>query len=1581
MKQAINKKEQFLQKLEDKDQSFRAFVSHFVDPLLRDFVVKNDEIISFLKQRYAYLKDKPLNHMQLRLSTNKQSSIGYTLEILHPNMPLVLMTIEETLMAFGVHVTRVYHPIIPVILDSNYHLKSVSETLEDHTLLAYCYVELQTAAKKESLDQLLIEIKEKLQAVTLVNAQEKEINEKVRLVQGLAKKHPTPLVEFHEEWVELFDWLLEKDNFSFFGFACFELNLNKKNQEIKLLKEDTLGILHSSSPFFESLTKALEIQIWHLREYRSPYIFDIIKKKSPVKRLENLMRLSLKIPQNGKTIEYNFVGLLKRSSLFFKNSETPIIRLKIDKIFKNKKILKDSYDYNQVIRFMTAVPKFELFRTATEHLIKMASDLLDISNPNEIFCFSRNKIVKERVFIMVAMSPKIHSRKNVEKIMQILIERVPHQSFEKIEVNGDQFKCLHVHFDQPQHKDWVPDCESIQKELRDALCTWEDRLKQIIKAKYPGQQSKLLIKQYADAFPRHHRVRRSPIETISDIESFEELAHSNEIQFNLVPFKYEDSVLKGKVSILYFYNKEKIDLIDIMPILENLEIHVYDQLTTRIGPKEAPYGYIHAFRIVDKQFKKLDELIYKDLLITFLKAYYRGHASNDPLNGLIVKEKLDWKEIAVLKAYREWYLQLGCPYGKEKINQSLLQYCKVSRCILAYFECKFSLNKAYGDTSYRQKKTLPILDHKFFDSLQQVDDIAADVIFKRLFMLIKATDRTNFYKERKEDQTYLSFKLNPQAAKHLPLPLPYKEIFIDDVNMQGVHLRFGPASRGGIRWSDRQADFRKEVLELVKTQQSKNVVIVPAGSKGGFVIKKPPKDKNEFMKEGVKQYKRFISGLLDITDSLDQQGQIIHPKSVLTYDENDPYLVVAADKGTAAFSDYANKLSKDRHFWMGDGFASGGSQGYNHKDIGITAKGAWECVKLHFKEMGQDCQKEAFRVIGIGDMSGDVFGNGMLLSEQIQLIAAFNHQHIFLDPNPAIKKSFQERQRLFNLEKTTWEDYDQELISKGGGVFNRKSKEIPISKEVQSLLGIKDDCLNGEELICCILKAKTDLLWFGGIGTYIKAKEEVNLRVGDPANDFIRINVEDCQARVIGEGANLGITPLARIYLSHKRVRINTDYIDNSAGVNMSDYEVNLKILFKKLMDEKQIKSMEERNSYLKKIENDVTELVLRNNRDNHRLLSIDQLRSKIQAESYIEFLQKLVKEGMLDPKSEVIPKQKFLDDISHSKQAFPRPLLALLQAYVKMQVSKSLQESPLLEKEELQSMYRSYFPKDVQKRFQTHLEGHYLQKEIIATSMCNKIINQAGALFYEELHHSTAKQIDEISISYLIVDKALEGDKLRSQILESTAEIQVQYETLIFYEEMLVHLLRDQLTNKTEILENIKEFNKSIQYIQKEVSFSKEKCLQWQKKGFSEELSKKLSVIAILIQYRDTLIINQNTPLNTSEALIAVQGIESLFNLQWLKEKILLLESHSRWEAEQKEGLYQALLSSQMNMINQILEKDAQCFKKTKDLTEIIKQISRMLDVRKKERFFKHMTEVKRVKHPPRIMLSVLIQDLQQLS
>lgn len=808
---------------------------------------------------------------------------------------------------------------------------------------------------------------------------------------------------------------------------------------------------------------------------------------------------------------------------------------------------------------------------------------------------------------------------------------------------------------------------------------------------------------------------------------------------------------------LHFYSQQERFLDEYIPLLEHVGLRVLDQVQFKVVV-DAKLFFIKSFTIKAARGQQADFRLLRPRLLACLQAVMDGKIENDPLNKLCVLTGLAWQDIDLLRAYRNYFLQLDHHTSRTSVNHALINNAGVAHSLFNYFEARFRPNPAWQSAMRREELALFPLRLQLLKSLQAVADMNDDRILRTLFNLLDSTMRSNFHVRRQLDDYFIAFKVNSLGVIDMPMPKPQYEIYVHAVDMEGIHLRGGKISRGGIRWSDRQDDFRTEILGLMQTQISKNALIIPTGAKGGFVVKKNG-GKLDVKAAGKKAYLKLMHGLLDLTDNY-VDGQIVAPPNLVTYDDPDPYLVVAADKGTAQFSDIANGVAADYHFWLGDAFASGGSYGYDHKALGITARGAWECVKRHFRELGKDIQQEAFTVVGIGSMDGDVFGNGMLLSPHIRLLAAFSGQHIFIDPNPpADGSAFNERQRLFDLPGSTWDCYNRGLISAGGGVYARADKDIPISPAVREWLGLRYKVLDGEALIRALLAARVDLLWLGGIGTYVKASSEKTEEVGDRSNDNVRINACDLQAAVVGEGANLGFTQKARIEFALRGGRINTDAVDNSAGVDTSDHEVNLKILLTGLQKKAVI------NDY-QALFTDMTEavchLVLANNIGQSGCLSLEQLRGAGAIEAYLHLAERLEAAGFLDKAVESFPPNKVL--LQRPGQSLTRPEWAVLLAASKRYLTWRIhQQAELLNDECCGCYLQGYFPAQLSGHYAAHLRNHPLAKEIKATMISNKIINQAGCGFLNLT--AEADNVLEAVACYLSFDRIFNADALRAAI------------------------------------------------------------------------------------------------------------------------------------------------------------------------------------------------------------------------
>ncbi|ANE56427.1 NAD-glutamate dehydrogenase domain-containing protein [Methylomonas sp. DH-1] len=906
--------------------------------------------------------------------------------------------------------------------------------------------------------------------------------------------------------------------------------------------------------------------------------------------------------------------------------------------------------------------------------------------------------------------------------------------------------------------------------------SWNEELFGALQQALGGEHAAALWRNYAAAFPFDYQALIAPQHAVRDLLNLERLsgpaAQTAEL---LEPANAADAYR------LHFYGTRQRYLDEFIPVLENLNLRVLDQVQFVLG-LERQTVYLKSFSVKPAATDCAPLERVKPQLLATIQAVMAGGVENDGLNRLVTLTGMDWRDCDLLRTYRNYFLQLHNWASKATIHQALAANPAAAQGLFNYFEARFRPNPEWQDYAVRDEQMLFPLRMQLLQTMAAVANIQHDRILRGLFNLIDATVRSNFHLRREAADHFIAIKLNSLGVIDMPAPRPQYEIYVHAADMEGIHLRGGRVSRGGIRWSDRIDDFRTEILDLMQTQISKNALIIPTGAKGGFVVK-PGAAGLDAKQAGQQAYRRLICGLLDLTDNL-QDGIAASPPQLVVHDDPDPYLVVAADKGTAKFSDIANAVAAEYRFWLGDAFASGGSHGYDHKALGITARGAWECVKRHFREMGKDIQTEAFSVVGIGSMDGDVFGNGMLLSPCIRLQAAFSGLHIFIDPNPpADETAFNERKRLFELPGSSWQDYDRNLISAGGGVYSRSDKDIPVSPELKSWLGIRYRSIDGEALIQYLLKAPVELLWLGGIGTYVKAAAERHADVGDRGNDNVRVDAGELRALVVGEGANLGFTQAARIEYALRGGRINTDAVDNSAGVDTSDHEVNLKILLAGLHKQNLVDDCQ---TLFESLTEAVCADVLQDNIEQSLCLSLDQIRCQADPALFMQVAERLEAAGFLDRSVESFPEAK--DVMARPGQALTRPELAVLMAAAKMFLVRQLQKRPEhLDAARYQPYLAAYFPAPLRERFGANLAEHPLAAEIKATVIANRIVNQAGSGFLA-LDDGENGGILGVVDAYLAFDQALAAEALRARLAAVGPELaaELRYQCLLQLEQAL---------------------------------------------------------------------------------------------------------------------------------------------------------------------------------------------------
>lgn len=912
--------------------------------------------------------------------------------------------------------------------------------------------------------------------------------------------------------------------------------------------------------------------------------------------------------------------------------------------------------------------------------------------------------------------------------------------------------------------------------------TWESAVRRLAARALGAERGEALCRKYRALAGENYRAQIAPRFALKDMLHLERLEAVGCPTVGLLT-PYRDAIRFR----LHFYSREQRFLDEYIPVLENVHLRAVDQVQFK-ADIEGAGCFIRSFTIDPVQDACAPIGRLRSRLLSAIQAILDGRVENDALNKLLILTGMDWQQIDVLRAYRNYYLQLARHTSRASIHRALLGNPGVACCLYRYFDARFRPYRDGEDASSREERELLPMHVDLVRCLNNVADLNDDRILRNLFNLIDATMRCNFHLRRQAAEYFIAFKIDSLGVIELPPPKPQYEIYVHAATMQGIHLRAGKVSRGGIRWSDRPDDFRSEILGLMQTQISKNALIVPTGAKGGFVLCGGSL-RGDVKAAGKQAYLTLIKGLLDLTDNYDATQTLAHPTGLVVYDDPDPYLVVAADKGTAQFSDIANALSTEYRFWLGDAFASGGSHGYNHKALGITARGAWECVKRHFRELGKDIQQQPFTVVGVGSMDGDVFGNGMLLSPCIRLRAAFSGQHIFLDPQPPEDASaFNERKRLFELPGSSWNDYDRALISLGGGVYPRAAKDIPLSPELQKWLGVHYRALDGETLIRYLLTAETELLWLGGIGTYVKASAEKHEDISDRANDTVRVDALQLRAKVVGEGANLGFTQKARIEYALRGGRINTDAVDNSAGVDTSDHEVNLKILLTRLQKPQ---ALTDSQTLFAEMTGQVCALVLADNVAQSQCLSLEQLRAEADAEPFHWVAERLRAAGFFEGAKEAFPGEKEIHN--RPSKRITRPEFAVLMAAGKMFLSEQIQAHAASMRAPCGDDYlRAYFPEQVAGVFEDRLAMHPLADKIKATFISNKIINQAGSGFLRAIGDEPNELCARVDC-YLGFERVFAADDLRRALasLDNRVPAALQYQCLLAIESLLEQCCR----------------------------------------------------------------------------------------------------------------------------------------------------------------------------------------------
>ncbi|MBI2944012.1 MAG: NAD-glutamate dehydrogenase [Candidatus Wallbacteria bacterium] len=1522
----------------DELELFSSFVELYFPAIPKRYrsFLEGDDLTDFLLARWQFFKPRVEGSCNVRVysPSSAQEAWNLNVSVLEARLedrPFIVDSLKELLRTRGLEVLLTVHPVLAVDRDETGRLRSLASGRASGRREAYVYMHFDRLEAREDQEALERTTRDMLQMVCAAVDDYPHVRDAVRQVADELIESPDLYPggrSTQEQKRHFFLWLLDGN------FTCLAARRLERQGEGFVPIEGAIWGLFRRDRTPPGFVRTLEEELSATFEAALSREFTLtvtrIGLHSPVHRFDEMDYISIRKRRPDGTIGdvMEIVGLFTTSALLEKPTRIPLIKDKIALVLRTLGYLENSYSYKTAASILTSLPKEALFNSTEQDLVEEVDALMSAAEGEEVLISLRPKPEKNRMTVTIRMPDRNYSIPVRDRLLARLRDELQPAVMRDYHCFGEgEVSRLHIYMFGPRLPEDSRRLWQLGEELEDVVRTWQDRLLASIEEQWPGPASKELGRVYSNAFPATYQASNSVDSALWDIRNLEQLSLVAPIQVGIYRERHP-APGTPEVTEVRIYRREKVVLSEIMPILSNLGLMVIEERAAEVKLFAPGPAYIHSFhvRCTDGQPIPEDRMA---PLSECLKRVRMGQADSDPLNGLVLTGGLSWQAADLFLAYRNLMMQVRRTSSTLAVNDALLKYSHVTRALFQLFEARF--DPGLGASRHG---ALNSAREEAAKQLEKVDSINADRVLRSLRDLIEATVRTNFYLTVPDGLRSISLKIASGQLPDIPHPKPHCEIYVHAPGVEAVHLRGGKVARGGIRWSDRPDDFRTEILGLMKTQMVKNSVIVPVGSKGGFVLKKTFPDRKTLNEEMVRQYTVFMHGLLSLTDNI-VQGSPVPPPDIVCHDDADPYLVVAADKGTANMSDTANSISKSFGFWLGDAFASGGSAGYSHKAMGITARGGWECVKRHFREMGIDLDTREITCVGIGDMSGDVFGNGMLLSRKLKLIAAFDHRHIFIDPDPDPEASLLERQRMFKLPTSSWADYNRELISVGGGVFSRGEKKIQLSSEARELIGIEAQTVNGEELIRCILRAKCDLLWNGGIGTYIKSSRETNLDVGDKANDEVRVNGAQVRALVVGEGGNLGATQLGRIEYARKGGRINTDAIDNSGGVDCSDHEVNLKILFKLLIEEGCVGDEEERNRILADLTDQVGAAVLQNNYLQSALLSMDESRSRTEVEPFIGLIDFLVKRGLVDRDKDHIPSDEELRSGRTLGQTIPRPVLALLTGWAKKVLYEQILEGPLPDRDYYRKFFIEYFPPSVWQRFGEACLRHHLRREIIATCLANRIVNQAGICFVHRLCQESGDEVAEVVRIYILVNDLLEGDRIRAEIhaLDNKAPARLQYQQLLALEETIyaigLRILRTKLQqeiNKDVVSRYAPEVRELMLRMREHVSpdirqklIADEKSLEDQ--GFPHALAQELATIPFMKPVLTMVGIREQA--QTSLEMVA--GLwyrlgDELF-LHYLASAVEQIPLHDDWDRELRDSVMRDLGRYHRNLTAQVLQ------------------------------------------------------------
>jgi glutamate dehydrogenase len=1537
------------------DRSDPGKLTRFLDQYYR-YVAAEDvvsrqptDLVGAAKHHYRSATNRPQGTSKVKVFTptleeHGWSAGGHTVaEVVVDDMPFLVDSASMVIAENGLALHLLVHPQFVVRRDVTGVLQEVlgdeAVTDDEHDLVreSWMHLEIDRVADPAEHRRLENALQSVLSDVREAVEDWPKMHEKAVSIAESLDANALPVGENEvEEARELLEWLAD-EHFTFLGYREYAFTMKDDVGMLTPVPGTGLGILRAD-PKLDGEPPVLPPEVSARARERKLLILTKANSRATVHRSSYLDYVGIKeFDEDGEPIaEQRFLGLLASTAYTESVVHVPVLRRKAVELFKLTGFDPTGHSGKGLLDVLETFPRDELLQAPVEELLPIVTEVLHLQERRAVKLFIRRDIYNRYLSCLVYLPRDRYTTAVRLKMQEILKQAVGAESVEYA-AHVTESVLARVHFVVRMRKGQTVgdyDAEALEQRVVEATRAWADDFAVALADRVDEVTATKLANLYGEAFPEAYKEDFPARVAVADVCTLDLLPDTDGLAMSLyTPFDAEGNERRFKL----FRTGSALSLSQVLPHLTHMGVEVVDERPYEVRPADGRTAYIYDFGLRTADDDHVGEELRRLFSDTF-RAVWDGRAESDDFNALVVTAGLTWRQVSIIRAYQKYIRQGGTPFSQDYIENTFLAHTDIARLLVQMFETSFDPVLGPKDDPSRST-AVGQLEKEIQVALDAVQSLDEDRILRSYLTVIKATLRTNYFQTDAEGSfhDYISFKLEPKAIPDLPQPRPEYEIFVYSPRVEGVHLRFGGVARGGLRWSDRREDFRTEILGLVKAQMVKNAVIVPVGAKGGFVAKRlpdPSVGRDAWLAEGIECYKTFISGLLDITDDI-AGGQITPPKEVVRYDGDDAYLVVAADKGTATFSDIANGVAVSRGFWLGDAFASGGSAGYDHKAMGITARGAWESVKRHFREMGVDCQTQDFTVVGIGDMSGDVFGNGMLLSEHIRLVAAFDHRHIFLDPTPDSATSFAERRRLFELARSSWADYERSLISEGGGVYPRTDKSIPISPQVCEVLDLDAavTAMTPPELMKAILKAEVDLFWNGGIGTYVKASSETHADVGDKANDAIRIDGNELRAKAVGEGGNLGLTQLGRIEYAGEGGRVNTDFIDNSAGVDTSDHEVNIKILLDQVVADGDL-TPKQRNDVLASMTDEVAALVLKSNYRSNIALANASYQAAALLHVHADWVRRLEKQGLLDRELEFLPSVAEFRRRKAEGRGLTAPELAVLQAYTKIVLEDDLLKGSLPDDEYLSAKLASYFPRAIQEKFAEPMQHHQLRREIIVTQVVNEFVNTSGITAFHRLSLETGGTVDDVVRANLAASRIFMQPDLLAQnaALDNKIEAETQTRMRLETRTLVERATRWLVSNRRsplDIAEIIAYFSPGIATLAKslpDLLRGRELALFEQRrdaligKGVGEDFAIRIAVLPPAYAGLGIVETAQRDDLDVLEVANVHFALGEQLQLGRFLERIIALPRSDRWQTMARAALRDDLHSVHATLTAKVL-------------------------------------------------------------